>query len=193
MPSVFETFEKQKILVYVIGPFGSVSIIGKSARWRESLRENVGLLGSFAVGFQSLKLCRRSADVAERRFSRHAWLSLAVCVASSLDGDASSLQRPAGPCRLSGGLSASRQMVAVTFSPSAFRQAFRRGLRGWSAGGGSRRRRAYRLETHSARRAPAVAVVIGKSRPVSSFFPRGIECPPLVLTPPDSLSWSGAV
>ena len=27
----------------------------------------------------------------------------------------------------------------------------------------------------------------------SSFFPRGMECPPLVLTPPDSLSGSGAV
>ena len=27
----------------------------------------------------------------------------------------------------------------------------------------------------------------------SSFFPRGIECPPLVFTPPDSLSESGAV
>ena len=26
----------------------------------------------------------------------------------------------------------------------------------------------------------------------SSFFPRGMECPPLVLTPPDSLSGSGA-
>ncbi len=27
----------------------------------------------------------------------------------------------------------------------------------------------------------------------SSFFPHGIECPPLVVTPPDSLSGSGAV
>ena len=27
----------------------------------------------------------------------------------------------------------------------------------------------------------------------SSFFPRGIECPPLVLPPPDSRSGSGAV